>query len=204
MLFTIAPSVNTEWAAFVGNIQTQRPKYQGDAINFVTLYPLVCIVHRMGRTCPPRLSLLSYALKSLLNLTSVLQSEGAASATATHSQIQNPVWNVNIGNGCSLNSKILLQIQQTFECVWEKWEPFMDCWYSSGCTWPVLSGSWLKRYDSLEDLHKSTISVRGAAAVLLGRKSRSGRSGVGGSQERAKTDARRDATDALFVSVLIA
>ena len=63
------------------------------------------------------LSLLSDTLKSLLNLTSVLQSEGAASATATHSQIQNPVWNVNIGNGCSLNSKMLLQIQQTFECV---------------------------------------------------------------------------------------
>ena len=51
----------------------------------------------------------------------------------------------------------------------------------------------MKRYDSLEDLHKFTISVRGAAAVLLGRKSRSGRSGVGGSQERERE--RRAKTD---------
>ena len=72
---------------------------------------------RVVGTVHARPSLISYALKSLLNLTSALQSEGAASPTATHSQIQNPVWNVNIGNGCSLNSKMLLQIQQTFECV---------------------------------------------------------------------------------------
>ena len=62
-------------------------------------------------TVHARPSLLSYTLKSLLNLTSALQSEGAACATATHSQIQNPVWNVNIGNGCFLTSKILHQIQ---------------------------------------------------------------------------------------------
>ena len=42
---------------------------------------------------------------------SALQSEGAAYATATHSQIQIPVWYVNIGNGCSLTSNILHQIQ---------------------------------------------------------------------------------------------
>ena len=34
---------------------------------------------------------------SLWNLTSALQSEGAASAKPTHSQIQNPVLNVNTG-----------------------------------------------------------------------------------------------------------
>ena len=75
------------------------------------------LLNRVVGTVHARPSLRSYTLKSLLNLISVLQSEGAASATATHSQIQNPVWNVNIGNGCSLNSKMLLQIQQTFECV---------------------------------------------------------------------------------------
>ena len=73
------------------------------------------VITRVVGTGHPRPSLLSCALKSLL--TSALQSEGAASATATHSQIQSPVWNINIGNGCSLNSKMLLQIQQTFECV---------------------------------------------------------------------------------------
>ena len=53
---------------------------------------------------------------------SALQSEGAASATATHSQIQNPVWNVNNGKDCSLNSATFPWIQQTFECIWEKRE----------------------------------------------------------------------------------
>ena len=75
------------------------------------------VTYSVVGTVHVRPTLLSYALISLLNLMSALQSEGAASATATHSQVQNPVWNVNIGNDCSLNSKMLLQIQQTFECV---------------------------------------------------------------------------------------